>query len=282
MQYSHPIFEELAFQGPSECFTPVFNRVMCTALDIIERVARGHCFITGSSVLMEALRTMDNQIRFTPGDVDVFVNTNFLRACGVESPAAFVNLIKRAGQEFDVGFADGTKKETTTLSYEYSFKIGKDETILSIINVLVVDTKEEVDVVHPIAIQLIFVCSEKKLLIDTDFISAILSHFDVNICRVVYDLHKKKIVFPTDSMIFWYVLENTFYYEPNGSCDAMLRRVMKYRNRGFKHLGYWNNKNGIGHKLYGDMIVQGETNNPHSLFMNFEEAKNNIVEDYNK
>ena len=98
--------------------------------------------------------------------------------------------------------------------------------------------------------QLIFAedhCKSGTMMRFCSFTHRIVSSFDINICRCVLSIRKRKISFPTNEGVLSFILRRSFYVEFGGagSHTNWLVRCDKYQKRQFTYLGCYDKTNMI-------------------------------------
>ena len=255
-QYSKPLFQSMSFAGPCKQHSKVFNDDMSEALKALQRL-QPKALVTGSAVLRETQCGPDSDITFIPGDVDVFM------------PAA-VDL-------FD--FMSDFEDELVLLNLQLCEKNYLTTDEASLYPMVVCSHLRRCQMVtfkidgHDVPIQLIGLEQVVgREMTKEQFELCVLDSFDINICSCKYDVDTRVISFPTSSRIFWYVLFKKFFTAPRAGIGdtRYLNRVLKYKDRGFTFLGYWDRHSGYAHFLpSGDITFFGVSHSPNHVFLKY-------------
>jgi len=271
-KYSIPLFDKQSgyhmFQCPDVGHSTVFNEEMMVVLHTITAYFDCHV-ITGSAVLLETQRTANQIIDFQPGDLDIFLPMPRDKSKYIKN---IVQTLATKGVKCtildDVHTVLCPDIENSEKSHDFGYYstmyLGNGLKISRIVTM-------HIDK-HP-SIQLILVSTsdfyhENSKFATQRFQKNVLKSFDINICSGMYNINDRTVTFPSDPDIFWFVYNQAFYSDHKRSGSSMLQRVSKYRNRGFRHLGYWNKSSRLAHVLHCDIIkYAGLEGNANCIFL---------------
>jgi hypothetical protein len=258
-------FDEIdgSFDCPSKWKSLTFTPAITAALLFLHRLASGWIMVSGSAAVAETMLRSDVEWHtvFKPGDIDVYVHTDHLQTnkyYDPKDPESVGDNIKRLIAQFisgmwkrhDVEVIDVTKvllykNEGDKLHYNYGFS--RTLRMNAMFEFQVRDSTEPTvygdDAISPIKIQLMFVAPTPAHRRSGPAVvelwqRQILRHYDLNICRAVYDVKRRVVSFPTDPFIADYVNSKQFIYEFQRNNRNSMERIAKYIERGFKLVGF--------------------------------------------
>jgi hypothetical protein len=261
-------FDELdgIFDCPSQWKSLTFTPDVTWTLMALHRLVGGWMMISGSAVVAETmLRSEVNwNTVFKPGDIDVYVHTGHLKTNKYYNPSdaesvadnikLFIGtLIKKCRRRHDIELRDVTKlklfkPDGDRLHYTYGFSrtLRMNAMFEFKVKDISVSNVGDRDRVSPVKIQLMFVapaptavCTSSLATDVRSWQKQILKHYDINVCRCVFDIHKRTVSCPTDPDISDFLDRKQFVYDFQRNNRNSGERIAKYIERGFKLVGFY-------------------------------------------